>query len=263
MSVEDPNGRTELSKKFKNLIKKSYEIQKSRNQLEEYSDQIFKDFSLEKNHNFSNLYDNISLSISSEQKKLIEIFQFVDDLILERQNLVTNFQAPSTLVLKAAFLEFVQEPLPIKQSPYPPLCGAIPLPPERLIPPRSFACVPVEDMFILAYVVGFDPETLNYYVCDVDSDGDEGKLFTIPINKIVPMPTSSPFRRSKNTNFSMKSQVYALWPDESGTWTSVFYPAIVFSIPNSSPGWYKLKFDGEPNLFADVPEKFVISLPQI
>lgn len=33
--------------------------------------------------------------------------------------------------------------------------------------------------------------------------------------------------------------------------------------PNNSPGFYNLQFDGEPPLFADVPEKFIVAAPSV
>jgi hypothetical protein len=60
----------------------------------------------------------------------------------------------------------------------------------------------------------------------------------------------------------VNTRVLALWPDESGAWTSVFYSASVKSQPPSSPGWYNLQFDGDVPYYADVPEKFIVLAPQ-
>jgi len=258
MSSEDPFGRSEVTKKFRELLRKAMEIQKSHQAIEENSVSLMKGFSAEKQKALSSLYDNSNNNIATEQKRLLELFQYVDDLIIERQNAAPSLEVPAVSQLKEAFLDFVSSPLPLKQSPYAPLCGSLPFPPDRIIPPKSFVCAPHNDMFILAYVIGFDPETLSYHVCDVDPEDGISKSLTVKAADITPMPTSAPSRRTKSTNFPLRSRVFSLWPDDAGGWTSVFYPATVASIPTTSPGWYRLKFDGEPTVFGDVPEKFVI-----
>jgi hypothetical protein len=130
-----------------------------------------------------------------------------------------------------------------------------------VIPPGSFVCLPHDADYILGYVLWFDPERCDYHVCDADPEGDALSELIVPAGRIIPIATSSPARRSKATMFAVGTRVLALWPDDLGGWTSVFYAALVIAQPASSPGSYTLQFEGEVPYYADVPEKFVVPAP--
>lgn len=155
--------------------------------------------------------------------------------------------------------EFLNSPeLKIISSPYTPLCGALPLETGKIIPNDSFVCLKVQSDYILAVVLGYNPDTLQYSVCDAFPVDTVTKI-NVKASDVVPLPTSVPEKRTKETTHEIDSKVLSLLPIEN-EWSSCFYLATVKKQPTTPNGLYQLQFDDE-SITADVPEKFIVAAP--
>jgi SAGA-associated factor 29 len=112
-----------------------------------------------------------------------------------------------------------------------PLCGAIPAPPDYIIPEGSAVAAktakannkrPAE--WLLATVVRYIPDKQKYEVVDADPDEDLAtrKRYVLPRKSIIPLPTSVPESWVKETQFSKGTLVLAMFPN-----TTAFYLARV------------------------------------
>ena len=216
------------------------------------------------------LTDSTRRSLAHEKQIILDALKHIEHILCVRRDAVAAGRTPPTLDdLHKRVQAFFSETHPLLAAPYAPLCGAMPLPEDQVIPNGSFVCatnpnVPdgVDGHFFLAFVFGFDPEHACYFVCDADPELDRVVEIQVQADAVVPMPTSIPARRAKKTNHPAKSEVLSLWYDESGGWTTVFYPATVNGVPTSSPGLYQLTFDGDPPYVAQIPEQFVVRRPR-
>lgn len=154
------------------------------------------------------------------------------------------------------FFEFTD--LKVVPSPYPPLCGAIPLEKGKIIPNDSFVCLKIQSDYILAIILGYNPKTLKYSVCDAFPEDKVTKI-DVDESALIPLPTTSPEKRSKETTYEINSKVLSLLRIEK-EWTSCFYLATVKKQPTDSKGLYQLEFDDE-SITLDVPEKFIVAAP--
>ena len=182
---------------------------------------------------------------------------------------LTERVLPTVADLREAYRVFLCENRPLIPSPYAPLCGALPLPDDSIITNGSFVCAVnkavkegEEGRYFLAYVFGFDPDNVTYHVCDADPVLEELADIELNFDELVPMPTSIPARRTKSTSYALREHVLSLWyEDGTVSWTTVFYPAVVISLPTTSPGFYGLRFEGDPCYEGTIPEQFVVRPP--
>lgn len=203
---------------------------------------------------------NANASIVSEKLLIGELLNTIEDLIKARTERVIEF--PTIDELRQQYNIFMSLVLPIIPSPYAPLCGAWGFPKGQVIQNTTFVCVPHDDLFILAYVLSFNPDEFTYDVCDADPELTEIVHFEVPADQVIPLPTSYPHRRAKCTTFQQGSRILALWQDPTTlVWTSVFYPATVRVPLTTAPGSYDLVFDGDDPAYAYVPERFCVSFP--
>lgn len=198
-------------------------------------------------------------TLTTEQNKILDIFQSAETVV--DSNEPVTFEIPTVQYLKERFAKFISDPLPTKHPPYPPLCGAVQHQKDKILKSDTYACIPLGDDFILAYIIGYDKETKCYHCCDADPENSEINVIQVPADHVHPVPTSCPSKRTVASTYQSKTKVLALWLNDNQTWTSVFYPAKVAYAPTSSSGTYKLQFDGEMPLFAPVPEKFIVAMP--
>jgi hypothetical protein len=215
------------------------------------------------------LMKGITASTASARSSIQDLLGQIDGILERRTELAeSRWHVPSIRDLRAEFQRFISAKQPLIPAPYAPLCGAYPQAGDTVIPNGSFVCArnphaeDEETAVILAYVFGFDPETSQYHVVDADPELERLADIEVDIDLVVPMPTSVPARRTKQTTHGFKSTVLSLWKDEDDTWTTVFYWATVSSVPPNSPGSYGLKFDGNPPRPATVPERFVVAPPK-
>ena len=205
--------------------------------------------------------ENVNSLLISEKNCLKDVMKYIDTLIEYRKNCSNQIQIMDVETIRSEAEAFRNNKQPLMQAPYPPLCGAVPIAEDQLLPRGSFVCFLNDCDYLLGIVQGFDPEEFKYIVCDADPEESKAYEFKVDVSNVMALPTSSPARRSKASMYPLNARVLALWPDEVGVWTSVFYAATVLTQPTTSPGFYNLKFDGDPNAFADVPEKFVVLAP--
>ncbi|OHT01718.1 hypothetical protein TRFO_31326 [Tritrichomonas foetus] len=249
-------------KQLHSILKRAHDIKTYRQRINQIVQQK-DDGTGQKFHYLEQLSENANKILATEKHYLTEMLKKIDAIIASRNSMIAlSNNLPDVDTVKSETAAFTETPfLRIVPAPYPALCGAMPLSSDQLIPKASFVCVQNGSDYILAIVLSFNPETFEYNVCDAAPEGEGVVELTIPASKVMPVPTTAPARRSKATTYQLNSRVLALWPDEVGGWTSVFYPATVMSQPTSSPGVYNLQFDGDPPLMADVPEKFIVAAP--
>ena len=249
-------------KQFHSILKRAHDIKVYRTKINALIQQK-DDGSGSKFHNLEQLSENANKILATEKHSIAELLKKIDAIIESRNNpIASSLTIPDVDTVRSETQSFLDSPsLRIVPAPYPALCGAMPLTNDQLIQKGSFVCIQSNDDYILAIVLNFNPETFEYNVCDASPDGEEIQEITIPASKIMPLPTSAPARRSKATTYQLNARVLALWPDEVTGWTTVFYFATVMTQPTSSPGVYNLQFDGNPPLFVDVPEKFIVAAP--
>lgn len=200
-------------------------------------------------------------AINIQKEMVSELLNRIDLILQSRKE--KKIKSPSKQKMKELINSFFSQPLPIALTPYPPLCGAIRSDIDELIKPDSFVCVKNnEGDYILAVVIDFDAESSSYLVCDADPEMVDIITFYVKFNDVIPLSTSSPSKRNKQTTYSLRSKVLALWYDEVGGWTSVFYKATVLKTPQAQDCNYYLKFDGNPPLNSYVQEKFIVYSPE-
>ena len=255
------NPAKESQKNFRAIIKDAQDVEYYVSQLEELVNSQSQMDSVLKHRQVDSLFLNGNITILQGKQRIAEMIQKLSAVINARKLAEeSGVEIPSIDKLQKLVFQFMNERLSVLPSPYAPLCGALPLPQDQIIPNGYFVCVPNEDMYILAIVIGFDPSKGSYHVCDADPEATEVSEIIISADLVIPMPTSSPARRTKATTYAPKTRVYSLWPDEQGGWTTVFYPATVVQPPTTLPAWYLLSFDGDPPINASVPEKFVVPM---
>lgn len=156
------------------------------------------------------------------------------------------------------FENFLARELPRVGVPYPPLCGAVPIPKDDALAVGSFVAAHVSDMWTLCYIIRID--ATGYMICDAESDASTA--FHADREGLIPLPTSLPARRTRFAEHAEGSRVLALWP-EGATWTSVFYPAEVVKTQSETGDTYRLRFLEDVNgKTKDIPPQFVISDPE-
>ena len=248
-------------RQFRSLLKRAHNILRCRHKIESTLTDSSHDV-LHHHRHLEHLGKESAHLLITQQSSLADLLQRVHLLIANRRNPSQNL--PSIETIRSELREFQHSKQPLIPAPFPPLCGALPFPQDQIIPTGTFACVP-HDGYILAYVIRFNPETNSYVVCDVEPEGNTVVELSIPAKQVLPLPTSSPARRTRATTHPVGSRVLALWPDENGSWTSAFYQAMVLEEPTTSPGLYLLQFDSTGDdsapYFAEVPEKFIVLAP--
>jgi hypothetical protein len=150
---------------------------------------------------------------------------------------------------------FLNRQLPLANAPYPPLCGAVPLPPGSVLPLATFVAANLGEGWTLCYIV--EEIKGGYMICDAESEDSEAPV-SVRSDLVLPLPVTLPAeKKSKACEFAAGAKVLALWP-ENGVWTSVFYRAIVLKSPSENGGVYRLDFEGctKPT---NVPAGFVIA----
>ena len=143
----------------------------------------------------------------------------------------------------------------------PPLCGAVPYPPDYICKSGDLVAANVimnnERNWILAEVCSYKPTTDEYDVDDIDEEQKE--RHTLPSNMVIPLPS---MRANPETNpeafYRRGTQVLALYPQ-----TTCFYRGIVGQVPHSLTACYRILF--EDHNYADgysppmdVPQRYVI-----
>lgn len=260
------DDKPELTKMMYDIVTRAAEIQDNQEILDAKAKNLIENYSPEGFTLFSNFYDESQKNIQIETKKIVDMFLAVERMIAERESGVKRLEIPPAKKLQENFAKYSQSPnLPTQAAPYVPLTGSFPWPNDKILPNNSYVVVANKDsngdtIYCVAVVLGFDPDTLCYYCCDGDPESDTPQEFMIPYKEINPLPQFQPARRTKTTTFQVKTKVLAAWP-EYGTFTSVFYPAVVITAPSGIPGKYRLKFDGNPPFVEDVPEKLVVRFP--
>ena len=200
-------------------------------------------------------------AIDSQKEMTSEVLKRIDFILESRKT--KKAVNPSKKKMKQLISSFFSDSLPFSSFPYPPLCGALSADNDKLIEPDSFVCVKNSDGdYILGIILDFDPETSSYLVCDADPEMTNVVTFSVYYKDVIPLPTSSPTRRNKQTTYGVKSRVLALWYDDVGGWTSVFYKATVMKTPQTQECYYYLKYDGTPPMNAYVQEKFIVYSPE-
>lgn len=261
MIVTAPKKYRSHKKQFRNLVKYARDIKELNNKIIDTGDKP-DDGTGSTLRQLNQLVRNANAAVETEKALLREMLRRVEATI-ENRKIQANLihEMPTLESLRTEISVFLNRVPNLVNSPYPPLCGAIPFPPDQIIPSNTFVCVPNEELYILAYLLYYDPEINSYHVVDADLEATCVTEFIIHASLVVPLPTSSPARRTKQTNYPVDGRVLALWPLDYG-WTSAFYPATVLIAPNSSPGVYNLRFDGltsdAETMDAEVPERFVI-----
>lgn len=254
---------SEYRKQFHAILKRAHDIQLYRNKINSLVQQK-DDGSGSKFRTLEQFSENCTKMVATEKNQLAEMLKKVEAIIASRRNVsIREDTVPDVDTIRCATQAFTETPLlkPVP-APYPSLCGAMPLASDHLLQPGSFVCVQNQNSeYILAIILGFNPETFEYRVCDADPEADDVVLIIVEASKVMPLPTTVPARRSKATTYQIGARVLALWPEENNSWTSVFYNATVMQQPTNSPGSYTLQFDGDPPLLADVPEKFIVAAP--
>ena len=237
MSTQKVERVNDNRKQFHSLLKRSHDIKMYRNRIDLIIHQK-DDGTGQKFHMLEQLAENSNKVLTTEKNHLAEMLKKVELIISSRNNLSsTPDSLPDVEKIRSETQTFTETSiLKVVPAPYPPLCGALPLASDQLIPKGSFVCIQNQSDYILAIVLGFDPETFKYSVCDAAPEGDEVVSIEIEAFKVIPLPTTVPARRSKATTYQINSRVLALWPDENNSWTSVFYFATVMTQPNNSPG---------------------------
>jgi hypothetical protein len=207
-----------------------------------------------------------------QEKKLISDMLGRIDRVLEARRNARNdgFALPDRAKIAAELEKFFYGRATVRSPPYGELCGAMPLSRDVIIPNGSFVCAHIDSQsegedssYILAYVIGFDPDAGKYHVVDVDPDAESSVDLEVSPDMIVPMPTSIPSRRAKVTQFPVKTRVLALWAEETWdpdrpSYTTFLYPASVLVAPNWSSGNYQLKYEGDPPTIGFISERFVV-----
>ncbi|KAH0789045.1 SAGA-associated factor 29 [Histomonas meleagridis] len=259
--MRETNFQTKDHKwRFHTLLKRAYDIKQCSTKISsimEIQDNI------EKYRSLKQLSENVNNLIETEKHRIQEALIQIDHLIAERKHPPPEPEVPDIETIREQTKAFINNRQPLASAPYPPLCGALPLQPDQLLSKGSFVCVlNSNNDYILGIIQSFNPETFQYLVYDADPEDNVIVEIYSLASKVIPLPTSSPARRSKATMYPIGARVLSLWHDEIVGWTSVFYTATVITQPTSSPGWYYLQFDGDPPVFADVPEKFVVQAPQ-
>ena len=264
MNVGNKNQKEDNSKIYSDLLARAAEINREENSNIDYPSFLVNPDPQDPNSALSLLYQMSEQSIENEQKRYLHLFQTVESMLNEETTSTKKFEVPPSKSLRKWFSEWTTKPLPIVEPPFTPLCGAMEFPKDNILPPHSYACVHKGEEYLLAFVIGFDPENVCYHCCDADPVGKEVKEMDVPISELIPMPTSVPSKHLKGTYHPVKTRVLAMWPmqGEGSQWTSVFYSASVAQVPITSPGTYKLKFDGQPPMYENVPEHMVVKHPQ-
>ena len=263
MAAHEPGRFHDNKRQFHAIVKRAHDIRVYREKIAAVTNDESME-ALQRYRSLTQLGESATHLLVSEKHYIQEMLRRVEAIIAGRRRAAPEL--PSIETIRAELHEFQNGKQPLVPVPYPALCGAMPLPRDQIIPRGSFACVPQDGGYILAYVLWFDPETNSYHVCDAEPQGDSVVEFVVPADQVLPLPTSSPARRSKATTHPVDAKVLALWPDENGTWTSVFYSAVVLTQPTTSPGWYHLQFestdDDSAPYFADVPERYIVLAPE-
>ena len=264
MNDANKEQKEDLTKIYSDLLARAADINREENSNTDYPSFLINPDPQDPNSALSLLYQMSEQTIENEQKRYLHLFQTVESMLNEETTSTKTFELPSAISLRKMFIEWTTKPLPTQAPPFSPLCGAMEFPKDKILPPNSYACVHTGEEYELAYVIGFDPENVCYHCCDADPEGNEVKEMVIPMNDLIPMPTSIPTKHLKGTYHPVKTRVLAMWPmqGEGSQWTSVFYSASVAQVPTTSPGTYKLKFDGQPPMFENVPEQMVVKHPQ-
>lgn len=246
----------ESSQAFSNLLIGAYRLDQYRDKVSQISD--VKDE--ESMKTLTKLVDSSTDIITTQKSQIKNILDHLNSIIEERNknDPIENIVVPTKEELQQKFLDFIELKLPQVTNPYPFLCGALPWPADKIVPNNSYVCVPCDEQYILAIILCFDPETYTYRVTDAAPDSDV-EVFSVPADKVIPLPTSLPARRNKLVTFPHKAHVLALWKEEIG-WTSVFYSAVVINQPTSNSS-YLLRFDGEYQVPVFIPERFVVKAP--
>ncbi|EAY11525.1 hypothetical protein TVAG_006000 [Trichomonas vaginalis G3] len=264
MSEEKP----ELTKVMYEVVSKAAEIKENEHILDEKAKELLENYTPEGFSQFSNLYDESQKIIQTESKRITDMFLAVEKMIAQSEKGINKIEIPSAKKLQENFSKYSKNPsLPTQAAPYVPLTGSSPWPQNRILPNNSYVVVVGnkdengENIYCVAVVLGFDPYTLSYYCCDADPTGDVPQEFIVPYKEIMPLPQFQPARRTKATTYKIKTDVLAAWP-EFGSFTSVFYPAVVVAAPTTIPGKYRLRFEGSPPLVEDVPEKLIVEFPK-
>lgn len=259
MLPSESNFRSKDSKRqFYTLLKRVRDIRQCEAKL---SGILSIEDSASRLRSLEQISENMNSLLISERNSLRDAMRYIDSLIDARKSHSGSVEIMDIDTIRNEAEAFRNNKQPLMQAPYPPLCGAIPIADDQLLHRGTFVCFPNNGDYILGLIQGFDPEEFKYIVCDAAPEDGTTYSFRIDVPLVMPLPTSSPARRSKASMYPINARVLALWPEDVGVWTSVFYAATVLTQPTSSPGFYSLQFDGDPSAFADVPEKFVVPAP--
>lgn len=266
MSQEVHPKYKDNKRQFHNLLKRFHDLGVYQDKIESFAPDDKSELSAEYRA-LQQLGENTQSVSISEKHYIQEMLRRIDSIIASRRRIQASGSSslPTVASIRLELQKFHEAEQPVVEPPYPNLCGALPLGPDEVAQTGSFVCVHHEGQYILGYILWHDEDSCNYHVCDPDPEGDVLVEFVVPASRITALPTSSPSERTEETMYKIGSKVLALWPDENGTWTSVFYRATVTSLPTGSPGWYTLQFEatGEDAApyYADVPERYVVLAP--
>lgn len=263
---QDHTRYKDNKRQFHNLFKRYHELKVFQERIEEFQRNEHSNVAAEY-RSLQQLGENANALLVSEKHYIQEMINRIDSVIASRRRIQASGSStlPTLATVREELQKFHDIEQPVVEPPYPSLCGILPLAADEIIPTGSFICVHHEGLYILAYILWYDEESCSYHVCDPDPEGDILVEFVVPASRVAALPTSSPSERTQDTMYPLDTRVLALWPDENGTWTSVFYHAIVTGLPTTSPGWYTLQFeatgDDAAPYYADVPERYVVLAP--
>jgi hypothetical protein len=266
MAGVDLTKSRDRKRQFHDVLKLASDLSHTKDRIESLQAQS-DDAATRRHRQIEQLSDTARRSITNERSLIEDALARLDTILAGRRAQAgVSYPLPTIESIREQTQRFFDEKQPIIPAPYAFLCGAIPFPDDQIIPNGSFVCARNPEtsesddaQYILAYVIGFDPEKFTYHVCDADPELTILADIEVPANLVVPMPISVPARRTKSSSHAVRTTVLALWQEDGGTWTTVFYRATVVSLPTTSPGCYGLRFEGDYT--AMTPERYVVRSP--
>ncbi|KAJ5072282.1 hypothetical protein M0811_01296 [Anaeramoeba ignava] len=201
-------------------------------------DSMIKSYDFLQDRSANSLLNPTINELENKEQRISQILNQLDSCIKENDQILETLRS----------LDWSgQLPKYTGKLPIPPLCGAIPFPPDQEIPPNYLVAVKTQetDEPILCYVKKKTDQGA-YEVVDAD-EVNEPRIFLVTRDQLVPLPRWYPILDVRETEFPVKSKVRAIYPE-----TTAFYSAEVIAPPSGrttpnppNPYDYKLIFEGE------------------
>ena len=135
--VSFQNPLKEGQKNFRAIVQHAQDVEYYVKQLEELinSESSSKMDSTVRHRQVDSIFSNGNAAILQEKQRILEMLQKVSDVMNARRIAQeSGVNIPSIERLRELVFQFMNEKLPTLPSPYAPLCGAIPLPQDQIIP---------------------------------------------------------------------------------------------------------------------------------